>query len=148
MITNKLEYLLLILIDLALSENDKYIATKDVAKRQEIPLNYIPQLMALLSNKGWVDSCRGCKGGVMLIADPAKITISNVAKVANEPLTIKACVSPKHKCHRKEECPLNMIWFQAQQSINGIFETTTLADLLKIKSRLSKKSPSKTNSGK
>ena len=64
MVTNKLEYLLLTLMDLAMNNTDDYVVSRDVAERQGISPKYMPQLMALLSRKGWVDSARGCKGGV------------------------------------------------------------------------------------
>ncbi|NLB74333.1 MAG: Rrf2 family transcriptional regulator [Firmicutes bacterium] len=136
MITNKLEYLLLTLMDLAMNGSDEYVVSRDVAERQGISPKYMPQLMALLTSKGWVGSSRGCKGGVMLIADPAEIMVSDVAEVAGEPLIIKACVSSQYRCHRKAECPLNLLWRKVQEGVDGIVENTTLADLLEIKSRL------------
>jgi Rrf2 family protein len=136
MVTNKLEYLLLTLLDLALNDTDDYVVSRDVAERQGISPKYMPQLMALLTRKGWVDSARGCKGGVKLVADPREITVSDVVEVAGEPLIIKPCVSSEYHCERKQGCPLNLLWLKAQMSVDRIAENTTLADLLEIKSRL------------
>ena len=136
MVTNKLEYLLLILMDLAVNKTDDYIVSRDVAERQGIPPKYMPQLMALLTNKGWVDSARGCKGGVRLVADPIEITVLDVAPVAGEPVIVKPCVSTHYHCDRKQICPLNELWLKVQASIDGIAEKTTLADLLDNKERL------------
>jgi Rrf2 family protein len=143
MVTNKLEYLLLTLMDLAMNSADNYVVSKDVAERQGISPKYMPQLMALLSRKGWVDSARGCKGGVRLVADPREITVSDVVEVAGEPLIIKPCVSSEYHCDRKQGCPLNLLWLKAQMSIDRIAENTTLADLLEIKSRLETKAHKK-----
>ncbi len=136
MVTNKLEYLLLTLMDLALNDTDDYVVSRDVAERQGISPKYMPQLMALLTRKGWVDSARGCKGGVKLVADPREITVSDVVEIAGEPLIIKPCVSSEYHCERKQGCPLNLLWLKAQMSVDRIAEHTTLADLLEIKSRL------------
>jgi len=136
MVTNKLEYLLLTLLDLALNDTDDYVVSRDVAERQGISPKYMPQLMALLTRKGWVDSARGCKGGVKLVADPREITVSDVVEIAGEPLIIKPCVSSEYHCERKQGCPLNLLWLKAQMSVDRIAEHTTLADLLEIKSRL------------
>lgn len=136
MVTNKLEYLLLTLLDLALNDTDDYVVSRDVAEGQGISPKYMPQLMALLTRKGWVDSARGCKGGVKLVADPREITVSDVVEVAGEPLIIKPCVSSEYHCERKQGCPLNLLWLKAQMSVDRIAENTTLADLLEIKSRL------------
>ena len=136
MVTNKLEYLLLTLMDLAMNSTDDYVVSRDVAEGQGISPKYMPQLMALLTRKGWVDSARGCKGGVKLVADPREITVSDVVEVAGEPLIIKPCVSSEYHCERKQGCPLNLLWLKAQMSVDRIAENTTLADLLEIKSRL------------
>lgn len=136
MVTNKLEYLLLTLLDLAINGTREYVVSKDVAERQGISPKYMPQLMALLTKTGWVDSARGCKGGVKLVADPGEITVSDVVEVAGEPLMIKPCVSLEYHCERKQGCPLNLLWVKAQMSVDRIAENTTLADLLEIKSRL------------
>lgn len=136
MVTNKLEYLLLTLMDLAMNSTDDYVVSRDVAERQGISPKYMPQLMALLTKKGWVDSARGCKGGVKLVANPCDITVSSVVEVAGEPLVIKPCVAREYQCERKQECPLNLLWVKAQNSVDLIAENTTLADLLEIKSRL------------
>ncbi len=143
MITNKLEYLLLTLMDLATTDTNEYVVSKDVAERQGISPKYMPQLMALLTRKGWVDSARGCNGGVRLVEAPHEITVSDVVEVAGEPLIIKACVSPEYHCERKQQCPLNLLWVKAQMSVNRIAENTTLADLLEIKYRLEKNMPGK-----
>ena len=141
MVTNKLEYLLLTLMDLAANGMESYVVSKDVAERQGISPKYMPQLMALLSKKGWVDSARGCKGGVKLVTDPHEITVSDVVEVAGEPLIIKPCVSSEYQCKRKQWCPLNLLWLKAQMSVDRIADHTTLADLLEIKSRLEKNLP-------
>jgi Rrf2 family protein len=140
MVTNKLEYLLLTLMDLAMNSTDDYVVSRDVAERQGISPKYMPQLMALLTKKGWVDSARGCKGGVRLVADPHEITVSDVVEVGGEPLIIKPCVAAEYPCERKRECPLNLLWLKAQNSVDRIAENTTLADLLEAKSRLKTKS--------
>ncbi|NLS45229.1 MAG: Rrf2 family transcriptional regulator [Firmicutes bacterium] len=138
MISNRLEYLLLALIDLATNKTKGYAVSRDVAERQGISPKYMPQLMALLTKTHWVESARGCKGGVKLAVEPCKITVGNVMEIAGEPLIIKACVKQEYECKRKNECPLNFLWVKAQNDINRIVETTTLADLIEIKSHLEK----------
>ena len=45
MVTNKLEYLLLTLMDLAMNSADNYVVSKDVAERQGISPKYMPCLL-------------------------------------------------------------------------------------------------------
>lgn len=130
MITAKIEYLLLILIDLAKDRSAGYVLSRDVAERQGIPPKYMPQLMSLLTRKGWVTSLRGAKGGVRLVADPGDITVRDIIDVAGEPFLIKPCIDEKHACLRKDRCPLYPIWTQAQAGVDRVMQSTTLADLM------------------
>lgn len=131
MITNKTEYLLMILMDLYRHQDEGYVLTRDVAERQGIPANYVPQLMAILTKKGWVDSVRGAGGGVHIVVAPKKVTVKDVLQVAEDPIVIKACLLDAHRCPKQKECPLHPVWERAQASVDAIMASTTLADLLK-----------------
>ena len=88
MITSKVEYLIRILVDLAKSDRDKFALSREVAERQGIPPKYLPQLMSILSKKGWVNSARGAKGGVRLAVDPETVTVKDVIEVSGDPFLV------------------------------------------------------------
>lgn len=129
-ITSKVEYLLLILMDLAENRTPGYVLSRDVAGRQGIPPKYMPQLMALLTKKGWVASVRGARGGVRLVADPRDITIKDVIEAAGEKFQVKPCIDEGHPCSRKERCPLWPVWLEAQTQVDRVMESATLAALI------------------
>lgn len=130
MITSKVEYLLLTLLDLAAHVDDGLVITRDVAERQGIPAKYMPQIMSILAKKGWVDSARGPKGGVRLAVDPGTVTVQDVIDVSNDPLLIKKCADEGFVCPRKAVCPLRAVWVQAQEKVADVMKGTTLADLM------------------
>lgn len=131
MITQRTEYLLLTLLDLARVEGDQYVLSRDVAERQGIPAKYMPQLMAILTRKGWVNSARGAGGGVRLAIDPRDVTVQDVIEVSGDPLLIKGCASPTGDCPQKPTCPLHPLWARAQASMDAVMRGATLADLMK-----------------
>ncbi|HHY48068.1 MAG TPA: Rrf2 family transcriptional regulator [Firmicutes bacterium] len=132
-ITNKVEYLLRILMDLAENSTEGYVLSKNVAERQEIPPKYMPQLMALLTKKGWVTSVRGARGGVKLVADPKSISVYDVITAAGNPFLVKPCIDRKYRCSLKEMCPLLPIWERAQQEVDRVIRDVTLDTLMKNK---------------
>lgn len=134
MITSKVEYLLLTLIDLASRPSEGYVTSKEVAEHMGIPVKYMPQIVAALARKGWVDASRGAGGGIRLVVDPATITIQDVIDMSNNPLLIKPCVSPDFYCPRKARCPLLPVWLKTQKQIEETMSSTTLADLLRSNS--------------
>ncbi|MGI6632671.1 MAG: RrF2 family transcriptional regulator [Bacillota bacterium] len=130
MITSKVEYLVLTLLDLAAHSNEGLVISREVAERQGVPAKYMPQIMSRLAKKGWVESVRGPKGGVRLAVDPASVTIQDVIDISDNPLLVKQCVGDDSRCERMAECPLRHVWFEAQDQIERVMRKTTLADLM------------------
>ncbi|MEX0974272.1 MAG: Rrf2 family transcriptional regulator [Bacillota bacterium] len=91
----------------------------------------VPQLMAILTRKGWVNSARGAGGGVRLAIDPKNVTVQDVIGVSGDPLLVKGCASPTDDCPQKPTCPLHPLWARAQASLDAAMRGATLADLLK-----------------
>ena len=48
-ISTKGRYALRVMIDLALNSNENFIALKEIAKRQDITVKYLEQIVALLN---------------------------------------------------------------------------------------------------
>lgn len=135
MITNKVEYLLMILMDLAGHRDEGYVLSRDIAERQGIPAKYLPQLMALLTKKGWVSSARGAGGGVKLAVDPGLISVRDVIDVSGDRLLVKPCVDEGYFCAKKSSCPLHALWVEAQSELNQRLSKITLADLVGKRAR-------------
>jgi Rrf2 family protein len=129
-ITNKVEYLLLTLMDLAALGDNGYVPSREVAARQGIPLKYMPQIVSMLAKKGWVDSMRGPKGGIRLAAQPEAITVRDVIDTAGDLFLVKQCLAPDAQCGRKDSCPLRNVWLRAQEQVMSVMQGTTLADLV------------------
>jgi Rrf2 family protein len=90
----------------------------------------MPQLMAMLTRKGWVNSARGAGGGVRLAVDPKGITVQQVIALSGDPVLIKGCVSGDPACRKSSECPLFPVWARAQASIDAVMRGSTIADLV------------------
>lgn len=122
--------MLLALLDLASNRGSGYVLSRDVAQRQGIPVKYMPQLMAILSREGWVQSIRGAKGGVRLAVDPGEVTVQDVIRLSGDPLLVKDCVASPGTCSKEAVCPLHPVWSRAQASLDEAIRGTTLANLL------------------
>lgn len=128
-ITRKTEYALSALVELA-SHPGEYISSKIIANRQEIPTNFLPQIMALLSAEGWVIGIRGPGGGVRLAVEPENITINDVIELIEGPIAVTKCLGQEHTCHRKAPCPIQPIWKEAQGEFVKVLRKTSIADLV------------------
>ncbi len=66
MVSTKGRYALRLMVDLALHDNGKFIALKDVSARQKISIKYLEQIVTPLNRAGLLKSGRGAQGGYRL----------------------------------------------------------------------------------
>ena len=72
MISTKGRYALRVMLDLAEHNTGVYIPLKDIARRQEISVKYLENILASLSRVDLVDASRGKGGGYRLSKPPAE----------------------------------------------------------------------------
>ncbi|HHU61372.1 MAG: Rrf2 family transcriptional regulator [Bacillota bacterium] len=129
-ITRKTEYAVSALVELAIHPNE-HISSKIIASRQEIPTNFLPQIMALLSAEGWVVGVRGPGGGVRLAVEPENITVYDVIELIEGPIAISKCLGTEISCQREGGCPMQPVWLEAQKEFTKVLQRTTIADLVR-----------------
>ena len=128
-ITRKSEYAVSALVELAQHQGE-YVSSKIIAGRQEIPVNFLPQIMALLGDQGWLVGMRGPGGGVRLEVDPALITVKDVIEVIEGPIAIAKCLAGDLACSREGHCPMHSVWVEAQEAFVNVLQNRTIADLV------------------
>lgn len=63
-ISTKGRYGLRVMVDLAINNNGNFISLKDIAKRQEISIKYLEQIISMLNKAGYVNTARGNNGRI------------------------------------------------------------------------------------
>jgi Rrf2 family transcriptional regulator, cysteine metabolism repressor len=71
----------LAILDLAIHYSTGHIHKADIAARQEIPEQYLAQLLAVLRRAGYVNSVRGPAGGHTLARRPNEISVGEVIEL-------------------------------------------------------------------
>ncbi len=69
------------LVELALASGRGPVSAALIAKRQELSVAYLEQLLHRLKRQGIVTSVRGPRGGYVLAKDPRRITMVDVVRV-------------------------------------------------------------------
>lgn len=137
-ITRKVEYAISLLVDLALHE-DGFTLSRQIAQRQRIPSNLLPQIAAILGKKGWVHGIRGAGGGLRLAVDPARITVEDVIQLIEGPIALNKCLVDEGRCDKQPECPVHGVWAKAQLRMLEVLGGTTIRDLVDAKQALLQK---------
>jgi Rrf2 family protein len=133
-LSTKGRYATRILVYLA-ARTDKAPARKrEIAGAENIPPDYVEQLLTKLRTGGLVKSRRGAAGGFLLAQDPGTISVANVLEATEGPFSLVHCV--EDDCDRISECVTRPVWQEASEAIRGVFSRTSIADLASQARRL------------
>jgi Rrf2 family transcriptional regulator, cysteine metabolism repressor len=85
-ITTKSPYALRALTELGRSGGDGPVPIGELARRRDIPVQFLEQLFAVLRRAGLLRSQRGVKGGYAFARPPGEITVLEVVELLDGPL--------------------------------------------------------------
>jgi Rrf2 family protein len=85
-ITTKSPYALRALVELARLGGGGPVPIGELAKRRDIPVQFLEQLFAVLRRAGILKSQRGVKGGYSFARDPSEITVIEVVELLDGPV--------------------------------------------------------------
>jgi Rrf2 family protein len=85
-ITTKSPYAVLALAELARSGGPDPVPIGELARRREVPVQFLEQLFAVLRRAGVISSQRGVKGGYRFARDPSSVTVLEVVELLDGPL--------------------------------------------------------------
>lgn len=118
-ITSKSPYAVRALCELALCGASVPIPIGELARRRDIPVQFLEQLFAVLRRAGVLNSQRGVKGGYTFGKDPATITVLDIVELLDGPLGAGA----------------EGIFAECAAAAREVLSRTTIADLVERERR-------------
>ena len=118
-ITTKSPYALKALTELGLVGGDAPVPIGELARRRDIPVQFLEQLFAVLRRAGILNSQRGVKGGYTFGKDPATITVLDIVELLDGPLGAGA----------------EGIFAECAAAAREVLSRTTIADLVERERR-------------
>ncbi len=85
-ITTKSPYAVLALAELARSSASEPVPIGEIARRREVPVQFLEQLFAVLRRAGIISSQRGVKGGYRFAREPSEVSVLEVVELLDGPL--------------------------------------------------------------
>jgi Rrf2 family protein len=134
-LSTRSRYGLRAMVELALNYNKQLVMLKIIAKRQELSVRYLENIMTTMVAGGLVNSTRGKKGGFSLARDPEKIKASEVVQLLEGSLAPVACVDNPALCKKNETCVTRDIWKKMKQSMVSVLDDITLKDMAELNIR-------------
>jgi Rrf2 family protein len=128
------EYGLRALQDLAAHYGTGPISNRDLAERNNIPPRFLEQILLTLKHGQILRSQKGPRGGYYLARPPQHINLAEAVRLLDGPLAPISCVSETAYepcgCPDVEACGLRRVMQEVRDTVAGIMESTTLADLV------------------
>ncbi len=118
------------MIDMAQRYNEGPVQIGDIARRVDVSVKYLEQLIIPLKKAGYITSVRGPKGGHMLSRPPDAISIGEVVKVLEGGISLSDCVENPKVCDKSEVCLTRSLWEEATKAMHDRLEATTLAEMV------------------
>jgi Rrf2 family protein len=141
-VSQKTEYALRAMVELALRDGEGPVPARDIAVRQGIPLRFLEQQLATLGRAGLVESFRGAGGGCRLARGAASVRVADVVDVMEGSLYPMYCLDPSdHTCFQDAKCGLQELWGDVHVAVRQVFERTTIAELARRHRHIAPASP-------
>jgi len=129
-ITAKSDYALRAMCVLAVAEEGSVVKAAEIAAAQDIPPNFLDAILVQLRRGGMVTSRRGPGGGHQLARPAWSITLADVVRVMDGPLTLIHGQRPEELTHSGPACRLQDVWVAVRAALRGIMEETTLQQVV------------------
>lgn len=124
-ISQKTEYALKTVLDLAQHAADEIVSSASIAKRQDIPVRFLEQILIGLKGAGLIASKRGPKGGYHLSRPASEITVGMIVRLTE----INAAAVAPNGAHSQAHCPFTEIWKEIEGHIHETLEGVTIQDM-------------------
>ncbi len=93
----------------------------ELARRRNVPLQFLEQLFATLRRAGMLQSQRGVKGGYTFVRDPSELTVLEVVQLLEGEFESDAS-APGGESQE--------VWVRAVTALREVLGNTTIADVM------------------
>jgi Rrf2 family cysteine metabolism transcriptional repressor len=132
-VSSRGHYGLRLMTELARAHGHGPLSLTEVARVEGLPLPYLEQLVGPLRKAGLVSGTRGLHGGYSLSGQPATVTVGEVLRVLEGPVSLVDCTADDYvhgACDREASCMSSALWTRIKVTVEAILDGTTLYDLM------------------
>lgn len=127
-VSGRIDFAIRAAVELASREGT--VRLDDIAQAQDLPTEYVRSAMRDLRRAGIVASKRGHDGGYSLSLDPAAVTLADIIRAVDGPLTEVRGERPDHVSYSGVAAPMRDVWLALRANERLILEAVTLQDVV------------------
>lgn len=108
------------------SNRDRPMRVQELAKVTGTPAAYLSKIIHLLAKKGFLKTTRGKGGGVVLAADPRKVTLFDLCAALDDDIMHPRCALGIDACSDERACPAHALELRIRASQLKFLKKTTV----------------------
>jgi Rrf2 family protein len=128
-ISAKADYAVRAMVELAAAADEKPVKAERIATAQDIPLNFLENILGELRHAGLVRSHRGAEGGFRLAKAASKISVADVIRAVEGPLASVRGAPPEESQYNGAAEALPRVWIAVRANLRKVVEHVTVADV-------------------
>jgi Rrf2 family protein len=130
-VSRKADYALRVLVTLVERQGEGPLSMMQLARLNDVPKRFLEHIMLDLKSQGWVASSPGRKGGYVLAADPARVTMGQVVRHFDGVMAPIGCVSVSRfePCSQASRCRFRRVLLEVRNATANFLDNTTLAQV-------------------
>ena len=125
--TAKADYAVRASVELAAAGD--LLTAEQIAQAQEIPVNFLENILRDLRRAGLVESRRGQAGGYTLAKPAAEITVADVIRAVEGPLANVRGQAPEALDYPGSAEKLRDVWIALRANVRAVLEQVTLENV-------------------
>ena len=132
-ISAKADYAVRAVVELAAADDDKPVKAERIATAQDIPLNFLENILGELRHAGLVRSHRGAEGGFRLAKPATEVTVADVIRAVEGPLASVRGGPPEEANYGGAASTLPRVWIAVRANLRRVVEQVTIEDIANSK---------------
>ena len=151
-ITTLAEYGVICALHLAKRADEGPIRGREIASMEQLPVDYVEQILLRMRRAGLVKSTRGAHGGYQLAKPASEVSMRAVIEASEASTFDLHCVTHpvgEERCAASHTCSIRPVWMLLQSKIDEVLEGVRLSDLLHdevvVRSRVGFRAPADAN---
>jgi Rrf2 family protein len=128
-ISAKVDYAVRAVVELAAADDDRPVKAERIATAQDIPLNFLENILGELRHAGIVRSHRGAEGGFRLARQANEVSVADVIRAVEGPLASVRGGPPEEATYTGAAERLPRVWIAVRANLRKVVEHVTVADI-------------------
>jgi Rrf2 family protein len=128
-ISARADYAVRAAIELAAAPPGTPVKAEVIARSQDIPRDFLENILRDLRRRGLIRSLRGAEGGSMLARPASDIRVAEVLRAVEGPLAAVRGVRPESLEYVGPAESLVDVWIALRASLRSVLDAVTLADI-------------------